>query len=214
MLLPTTKDAATMSRHTSTPARLEAFSDGVIAVIITIMVLELKVPHEHGLAGLRAVLPTLCLYLISFAFVGIYWINHHHLVHRTEEADERILYANLGFLFCLSLLPFFTSYVLEKKMDSFSVAIYVASMILTGFSFLLLRLAIGRRLRHAGKLEAEDTAVERKNYLSLFVYLVAITLAFQHPRLALGLVASVTVIWITPTTGIKPREEHPPADRP
>jgi len=212
MLLPTTKDD--MSRHISTPARLEAFSDGVIAVIITIMVLELKVPHEDGLAGLRAVLPTLCLYLISFAFVGIYWINHHHLVHRTEEADERILYANLGFLFCLSLLPFFTSYVLEKKMDSFSVAIYVASMILTGFSFLLLRLAIGRRLRHAGKLEAEDTAVERKNYLSLFVYLVAIPLAFQHPRLALGLVASVTFIWITPTAGIKPREEHPPADHP
>ena len=203
-----------MSRHISNPARLEAFSDGVIAVIITIMVLELKVPHQDGIAGLRGVLPTLCLYLISFAFVGIYWINHHHLVHRTEEADERILYANLGFLFCLSLLPFFTSYVLEKKMDSFSVAVYIASMIVTGFSFLLLRLAIGRRLRHAGKLEAEDTAVERKNYLSLFVYLVAIPLAFQHPRLALGLVASVTVIWITPTTGIKPREEHPPADRP
>jgi uncharacterized membrane protein len=203
-----------MSRHISTPARLEAFSDGVIAVIITIMVLELKVPHQDGVAGLRAVLPILCLYFISFAFVGIYWINHHHLVHRTEEADERILYANLGFLFCLSLLPFFTSYVLEKKMDSFSVAVYIASMIVTGFSFLLLRLAIGRRLRHAGKLEAEDTAVERKNYLSLFVYLVAIPLAFQHPRLALGLVASVTVIWITPTTGIKPREEHPPADRP
>ena len=203
-----------MSRHISTPARLEAFSDGVIAVIITIMVLELKVPHQDGVAGLRAVLPTMSLYLISFAFVGIYWINHHHLVHRTEEADERILYANLGFLFCLSLLPFFTSYVLEKKMDSFSVAVYIASMIVTGFSFLLLRLAIGRRLRHAGKLEAEDTAVERKNYLSLFVYLVAIPLAFQHPRLALGLVASVTVIWITPTTGIKPREEHRPADRP
>jgi len=203
-----------MSRHISTPARLEAFSDGVIAVIITIMVLELKVPHQDGVAGLRAVLPTMSLYLISFAFVGIYWINHHHLVHRTEEADERILYANLGFLFCLSLLPFFTSYVLEKKMDSFSVAVYIASMIVTGFSFLLLRLAIGRRLRHAGKLEAEDTAVERKNYLSLFVYLVAIPLAFQRPRLALGLVASVTVIWITPTTGIKPREEHPPADRP
>ena len=203
-----------MAEKRFSTTRLEAFSDGVIAVIITIMVLELKVPHENGVAGLRAVLPTLSLYLISFAFVGIYWINHHHLIHRTEEADERILYANLGFLFCLSLLPFFTSYVLEKKMDSFSVAIYVASMILTGFSFLLLRLAIGRRLRHAGKLEAEDTAVERKNYLSLFVYLVAIPLAFQHPRLALGLVAFVTVIWITPTTGIKPREEHPPADRP
>lgn len=212
MLLPRSKDA--MSHRTSTPARLEAFSDGVIAVIITIMVLELKVPGQNGLAGIRAVLPTLCLYLISFAFVGIYWINHHHLVHRTNEADELILYANLGFLFCLSLLPFFTAYVLEKKMDSFSVAIYVASMILTGFSFLLLRLAIARRLRHAGKFEAEDKAIERKNWLSLFVYLVAIPLAFQHPQMALGLVAFVTVIWITPTAGIKHREEHPPHDHP
>ena len=198
-----------MAHHIATPARLEAFSDGVIAVIITIMVLELKVPHQDGFAGLRAVLPTLCLYFISFAFTGIYWINHHHLVHRTDEADELILYANLGFLFCLSLLPFFTAYVLEKKMDSFSVAIYVTSMILTGFSFLLLRLAIGRRLRHTGKLEAEDKAVEHKNYLSLFVYLVAVPLSLQHPRLSLGLVAFVTVIWITPTTGIKPREEYP-----
>jgi uncharacterized membrane protein len=202
-----------MAHHIATPARLEAFSDGVIAVIITIMVLELKVHHENGLAGLRAVLPTLCLYLISFAFTGVYWINHHHLVHRTEEADELVLYANLGFLFCLSLLPFFTSYVLEKKMDSFSVAIYVTSMILTGFSFLLLRLAIARRLRHAGKFEAEDKAVERKNYLSLFVYLVAVPVAFQHPSLSLGLVAFVTIIWITPTAGIKPREEFPRNER-
>jgi uncharacterized membrane protein len=203
-----------MAHYVATPARLEAFSDGVIAVIITIMVLELKVPHQDGIDGLRSVLPTLCLYLISFAFIGIYWINHHHLCHRTEEADELILYANLGFLFCLSLLPFFTSYVLEKKMDSFSVALYIASMIVTGFSFLLLRLAISRRLRHAGRFKAEDKAVERKNWLSLFVYVMAIPLAFQHPHMALGLVAFVTIIWITPTTGIKPREEHPPHDRP
>jgi uncharacterized membrane protein len=203
-----------MAHHISSPARLEAFSDGVIAVIITIMVLELKVPPQDGFAGLRPVLPTLCLYLISFAFTGIYWINHHHLIHRTQEADARILYANLGFLFCLSLLPFFTSYVLEKKIDSFSVAIYVASLILTGFSFLLLRLAIGRRLRLAGKLEAEDTAVQRKHWLSLVIYLVAISLAFQYPRTSLGLVAFVTVLWVTPTVGIKPREEYPPQDRP
>ena len=202
-----------MAHHVTNPARLEAFSDGVIAVIITIMVLELKVPHQDGLAGLRAVVPTLCLYLISFAFVGIYWINHHHLVHRTEEADERILYANLGFLFCLSLLPFFTSYVLDKKMDSFSVALYIVSMIITGFSFLLLRLAISRRLRHAGKLDAEDTAVQRKNYLSLFVYCVAAPIAFQHPYVALALTGFVTIIWVTPTIGIKPRDEHPPYDR-
>src|ERR1700723_4300875 len=180
-----------MAHDVYTPGRLEAFSDGVIAVIITIMVLELKVPHQDGVAGLRTVLPPLCLYLISFAFTGIYWINHHHLVHRTEEADELILYANLAFLFCLSLLPFFTSYVLEKKMDSFSVALYVSSMVVTGFSFLLLRLAISRRLRHAGRFEAEDKAVERKNWLSLFVYAMPVPLAFQHPQMALGLTAFV-----------------------
>jgi uncharacterized membrane protein len=87
-------------------------------------------------------------------------------------------------------------------------------MIITGFSFLMLRLAIARRLRHSGRFEAEDKAVERKNWLSLFVYVMAIPLAFQHPHLALGLVSCVTIIWITPTTGIKPREEHPPYDRP
>lgn len=195
-----------MSHHVSNPARLEAFSDGVIAVIITIMVLELKVPQQDGATGLYAVLPTLAIYAISFAFTGIYWINHHHLVHRTEETDELILYANLFFLFCLSLLPFFTSYVLEKKLDSFSVALYIASMIVTGFSFLLLRLSIARRLRSAGKLEAEDTSVQRKHWLSLFVYMGSLSLAFSHPQVALGLCALVTVIWITPTVGVKPRE--------
>ena len=201
-----------MAHHVSSPARLEAFSDGVIAVIITIMVLELKVPHEDGLAGLRAVLPTLCVYALSFAFTGIYWINHHHLCHRTEEADEHILYANLLFLFCLSLLPFFTSYALDKKLDSFSVALYASSMVVTGFSFMLLRLSIGRRLRLAGKLETQDTSVQHKHWMSLLTYVIAIPLAFYHPHVALGLCGFVTVIWITPTVGVKPQQyrEHPP----
>lgn len=201
-----------MSHHLATPARLEAFSDGVIAVIITIMVLELKVPHQNGLAGLYAVLPTLAVYLLSFTFTGIYWINHHHLVHRTEEADSLILYANLAFLFSLSLLPFFTSYVLDKKMDSFSVAIYAASMVANGITFMGLRMAIARRLRHAGKLECEDTAVERKHWLSLLVYLAAMPLAFYHPHMALGMIALVTVIWITPTAGVKPHAEDSSRD--
>ena len=203
-----------MSHHISSPARLEAFSDGVIAVIITIMVLELKVPHQDGIAGLYGVLPTLAVYAISFGFVGIYWINHHHLCHRTDEADELVLYANLFFLFCLSLLPFFTSYVLEKKLDSFSVALYIASMIVTGFSFLLLRLSIARRLRRAGKLEAQDTSVQRKHLLSLFVYVVALSLAFAHPQAALGLCGVVTIIWITPTVGVKPPHEEFPSNTP
>src|ERR1700677_3916126 len=196
-----------MAHHVATPARLEAFSDGVIAVIITIMVLELKVPHQDGLDGLRAVLPTLCLYLISFAFTGIYWINHHHLIHRTEEADELILYANLFFLFCLSLLPFYTSYLLEKKIDSFSVALYSASMLVTGFSFMLLRIAIGRRLSLAGKLETQDTTVQHKHWMSLLTYVTAIPLAFYHPHVALGLCGLVTVIWVTPTVGVKPPDQ-------
>ena len=198
-----------MAQHPPSPGRLEAFYDGVIAVIITIMVLELKIPAQNGPAGLIAVVPTLVVYLLSFAFTGIYWINHHHLVHRTEEADELILYANLFFLFCLSLLPFFTSYVLDKRMDSFSVALYAASMVVTGFSFLLLRLSIARRLRKADKLESQDTAVQHKHWMSLLTYVVAVPLAFYHPNLALGLCAFVTVIWITPTTGVKPHDDSP-----
>jgi uncharacterized membrane protein len=197
-----------MSKHTASPARLEAFSDGVIAVIITIMVLELKVPHQDGIAGLRAVLPTLAIYLLSFTLTGIYWINHHHLVHRTREADQRILDANLGFLFCLSLIPFFTSYLLDKKLDSFSVALYCASMIVTGTSFLLLRLSISRRLRLAGELDQEDVATQRKHWMSLGLYLIAGPLAFYHPYLALGVVAMVTVVWIVPTARIEPNEEE------
>jgi uncharacterized membrane protein len=203
-----------MSHHVSSTTRLEAFSDGVIAVIITIMVLELKVPHQDGIAGLYAVFPTLAVYAISFAFVGIYWINHHHLCHRTDEADELVLYANLFFLFCLSLLPFFTSYVLEKKLDSFSIAIYASSMVVTGFSFLLLRLSIARRLRSAGKLEAQDTSVQHKHLYSLFTYLVAIPMAFYHPRIALGLCGFVTIIWITPTVGVKPHQQEFPSNTP
>lgn len=199
-----------MASHPATPARLEAFSDGVIAVIITIMVLELKVPHQDGLAGLYAVLPTLAVYLLSFTFTAIYWINHHHLVHRTDEADSLILYANLAFLFSLSLLPFFTSYVLEKRMDSLSVATYAGSMIANALTFMGLRMAISRRLKHAGTLEYEDTAVAVKHWLSMLLYIVAMPLAFYYPHVALSLVACVTVIWITPTAGVKHHPETYP----
>lgn len=196
-----------MDDQLSSTSRLEAFSDGVIAVIITIMVLELKVPAQRGLPGLISILPTLVVYFISFSFTAIYWINHHHLVHRIEQTDQRVLYANLGFLFCLSLLPFFTSYVLEKESDSFSVALYAASMVVTGFSFLLLRLAIERRMRAAGTFHPMDAAVQRKHLMSLGFYLVAMPLAYYRPSLALADIALVTLIWIVPTAGTKPCED-------
>ncbi len=170
----------------------------LIAVIITIMVLELKVPHQDGSAGLLAVLPIVLIYLLSFAFTGIYWINHQHLLHRIAFADGLILYANLGFLFCLSLLPFSTSYVLEKKIDSFAVSLYAVSMVITGFSFLLLRLAIHRSLRRSGDLESKDTAEHVKHLASLALYLLALPLAQFHPSLAMTVIALVTVVWIVP----------------
>jgi uncharacterized membrane protein len=191
-----------MSKKHVSPARLEAFSDGVIAVIITIMVLELKVPVHDGFAGLASILPTLAVYALSFTFTGVYWINHHHLVHRTDQADERTLYANLFFLFWLSLLPFFTGYLLDMKMSSFSVLLYVLLMIMTGASFLVLRLAIGRYLRETGRLEQEDAAAERKHWISLGLYVVAALCSFPYPRIALGIVALVMVVWVLPTAKI------------
>jgi uncharacterized membrane protein len=203
-----TTNNAVMTEQLSSTSRLEAFSDGVIAVIITIMVLELKVPHENGFAGFRAVLPTLIVYFISFSFTAIYWINHHHLVNRIKQTDQRTLYANLCFLFCLSLLPFFTSYVLDKDLDAFAIGLYAASMVVTGFAFLLLRLAIDRRLRLAGALKQLDAAAQRKHLLSLAMYGLAIPLAHAHPYLALADIGLVTLVWIIPTAGVKPDEEN------
>ena len=191
-----------MPRTLATTARLEAFSDGVIAVIITIMVLELKVPHQDGLAGLRAILPTLFIYALSFAFTGIYWLNHRHLLARTEHVDDRAIHANLLFLFTLSLLPFFTGYLLDKRLESFAVALYGVSNIVTGLAFMLLRLAIDRHLRLTAALAREDQQAQHKHWLSLALYLIATPLAFFHPLVALALIASVAVLWITPTFGV------------
>jgi len=190
--------------------RLEAFSDGVLAIIITIMVLELKVPHEDGLAGLAKIAPILFIYLLSFTFIGIYWVNHHHLIRRIEHCDHRVLYANLSFLFGASLLPFFAAYVIEKGADSFSVALYAGSMIFTGFCFLFLRLAIERLLRRKGDLSHEDTATQRKHFASLALYIAAIPLANFHPHIALGMITLVTVIWIVPTGRAEPYLDEKP----
>ena len=186
-----------------TPNRLEAFSDGVLAVIITIMVLELKVPHANGVAGARDVLPILCVYVLSFTFTGIYWVNHHMLVSRLEQVDARILYSNLLFLFCASLLPYFTSWVLEKERDSFSVVLYTLSLLATGFTFMLLRLAIERRLLLEGSRTVIDVATQRKHWLSLGLYLLALPVARVHATVAILIDAAVTLLWILPDLGMR-----------
>jgi uncharacterized membrane protein len=189
------------------PSRLEAFSDGVIAVIITIMVLDLKIPLANGLPGLIAVAPGIAVYALSFAFVGIYWVNHHLMIHRIRQASPNILWANLIWLFCLSLLPFFTAYVHQKVEDSFSVAIYAASLFITGVGFMILRLTVSARLRAENTLEHADLALQIKHWGSLFIYLISIPLATRYPLITLGLIAAVTLLWIIPTLGVEKCDE-------
>ena len=193
-------------------ARLEAFSDGVIAVIITIMVLELHVPEARGLEGLWHLAPRLGLYLLSFLLVGIYWINHHELLRRTETANYRVLWSNLVFLFMLSLVPFFTDYVGEKHFDAFSVAMYAVVMLLVGQGFLVLRLSLNALHRSRGEvLQKQDRAETAKHFASLALYLIAIPTAYYRPVVSLLMNFLVTLIWIVPELGT--RRPHDGAGR-
>jgi len=181
-----------MSRQTLSPARLEAFSDGVIAVIITIMVLELKVPAHDGIAGLRAVAPTVFLYLLSFVQVGIYWVNHHYLIDEVETVSHGILWANLIFLFFLSLFPFATNWIGEKGLSSFSTALYAGASLLPGASYSVLSFAIRARSTKPAH------ATWGKQIASVTMYLSAIPLAFYRPAISLVLIALVAILWLLP----------------
>jgi len=192
--------------HTA-PDRLEAFSDGVIAVIITIMVLELHVPREDGLAGLWSVAPRLAIYALSFLFVAIYWINHHELVSRTEAIDYRTLWANLGFLFVLSLVPFFVDYLDEKDFSPFATLLYDTTMLLAGLAFYVLRRCVMRRQRLDGLLRQTDTTELWRHSISLALYLIAIAVAFYSPRLSLAITGAVTLVWIVPGARVQTCEE-------
>ena len=185
------------------PSRLESFSDGVIAVIITIMVLEFKLPQEPGpKAFITHVIPTLAVYLLSFTYTGIYWINHNHLVNRLNGVDAPILYANLLFLFCLSLLPFATSYVLSEKFNSFSVAVYAGELFLSGLGFLVLSTAVTRYFHRIGTANpvklATQKAEGRKAFFSLALYVLAVPLAYWHPSIAAAALTLGTLLWIVP----------------
>ena len=181
-----------MRRQNLSPARLEAFSDGVIAVIITIMVLEMKVPAIDGVAGLRAVLPTVILYLLSFVQVGIYWVNHHYLIDEAEAVSHGTLWANLIFLFCLSLFPFATDWVGMKGLSPFSTALYAGVSLLPGLSFAVLWLAV------RAQSSVPPHATWGKMIASTSLYLLAIPTALYRPMLALGLIGTVAVMWLLP----------------
>ncbi len=175
-----------------TPARLEAFSDGVIAVIITVMVLELKVPASDGFAGLREVLPMALVYLLSFVQTGIYWVNHHYLIDEVETVGHGLLWANLAFLFCLSLIPFATAWLGLKGLTSFATALYAATCALPGIAYSILSGTVRRR---AG---AMLPGMPTREALSVGMYLAAIPLAWWRPVASLGLIAVVALMWLRP----------------
>jgi uncharacterized membrane protein len=183
-------------------SRLEAFSDGVIAVIITIMVLELKVPAGHDLDALRPLIPIFASYVLSFIYVGIYWNNHHHLFHAVHHVDGKVLWLNLHLLFWLSLIPFVTAWVNESHFTTFPVAAYGVVLLMSAIAFTLLTATL---IAHHGRESALATAIggDTKGKISVAVYVVAIALAFVNPWVSCGLYAVVAAMWFIPDRRIE-----------
>ncbi|HZC86685.1 MAG TPA: TMEM175 family protein [Steroidobacteraceae bacterium] len=184
------------------PGRLEAFTDGVVAIIITIMVLEIRVPHGTDLASLQADIPVLVAYVLSYINVGIFWNNHHHMLHVTERVDGRVLWANLGLLFWLSLVPFVIRWIDESGLTPLPTAAYGVVLLCAGISYNILQRTIiavnGRDSRLAVAL-GDDL----KGNLSLALYLSAIPLAFVRPWIAIVAYVTVAVMWLVPDTRIE-----------
>ena len=182
--------------------RLEAFSDGVLAIIITIMVLELKVPHGVELAALKPLLPVFLSYVLSFIYLGIYWNNHHHLFHATRHVSGGILWANLHLLFWLSLFPFTTGWVGENHLASTPAAVYGFVLLMAAIAYYILQRAIIAQQGHDSLL-ASAIGSDRKGKLSPTLYLIAIPLAFVSPWIAIGLYVFVALLWFIPDRRIE-----------
>ena len=185
-----------------TKGRMEAFSDGVIAILITIMVLELKVPHGAGLDALRPLAPVLSSYVLSFIYLGIYWNNHHHLLHAARHVDGRILWANLHLLFWLSLFPFVTHWMGETGFAALPVAAYGVVLLLAAFAYwLLVRALIARH--GPGSVLATAIGDDFKGNISIAAYLLAIPLAFANRWIACALYVAVAILWLVPDRRIE-----------
>ena len=182
--------------------RLEAFSDGVIAIIITIMVLELEVPHEPELAALAPLAPVFLSYVLSFVFVGIYWNDHHHMLHAAHQVSGPILWANLHLLFWLSLVPFTAAWMGENGMAADTVALYGVVLLMAGVAYYILARALARLHGPASAL-ALAIGKDRKGLISLVIYALAIPLAFLSAWLAFGMYVAVALIWFIPDRRIE-----------
>jgi uncharacterized membrane protein len=187
--------------------RLEAFSDGVLAIIITIMVLELKVPHSADPAGLRPLVPVFLSYVLSFVYLGIYWNNHHHMLHVTPRVNGAILWANLHLLFWLSLVPFATGWMGENHFAAAPTALYGVVLLLAAIAYYILERTI---LAEQGResLLAKAIGRTRKEQVSPLLYAIAIPLAFVHEWISEALYVLVALMWLVPDRRIERMLPH------
>ena len=182
--------------------RLEAFSDGVIAIIITIMVLDLKVPHGEGFEALKPVVPTLLLYLLSFVYVGIYWNNHHHMLHACSKVTGGILWANLHLLFWLSLVPFTTGWMGENRFAAAPSALYGFVLLMAGIAYTVLQSLI-IRAGGAGSVLKQAVGQDWKGKASATSYLTAVVCAFWSPVASQVIYSLVALMWLIPDRRIE-----------
>ena len=180
------------------PNRLEAFSDGVIAIIITIMVLDLKVPIDPSGRALLRLWPIFLSYLLSFVLVAIYWVNHHHLIHLVHKVDGAILWFNANLLFWMSLMPFATAYMGQNRAAPLTVAIYGGVQLACGGAFYLLQLAIAKQNAQDGHLAALHRGLGHKNAIAVLIYVATIPAAFFFVPLALGLMLLPAMMYFLP----------------
>jgi uncharacterized membrane protein len=183
--------------------RLEAFSDGVIAIIITIMVLEIKTPHNTSWDALRDQLPVFSSYLLSFIFVGIYWGNHHHIISTISHVNAGIIWANMNLLFWLSLIPFATGWMGENHYAQNTVILYACLLLICGISFTILQVCIERITKNNSKLVEAFAAVKRKGIFSVVCYCLAILAAYYNTLFSAILFCIVSVRWLIPDKNIE-----------
>ena len=184
-------------------SRLEAFSDGVLAIIITIMVLELRVPQGHEWSDLSVLYPKFISYVLSFLYIGIYWGNHHHLVHTASRVTSFIMLANLNLLFWLSLIPFTTHWMGDSHFAEKPVALYSVNLLLAGIAYYILQKAIEKTVVEHDKLTTALKKLSYKGIFSQIAYTVSIVLAFFFPIVSVIISFIVAVIWLIPDKGIE-----------
>lgn len=183
--------------------RLEAFSDGVLAIIITIMVLELKVPHGTNWTDLLALWPVFIGYVLSFLYIGIYWGNHHHLMHTARRVNSGILLTNLHLLFWLSLIPFTTAWMGENHFESNPVALYAVNLTAAGIAYFILQKSIERHHAKDDQLKSAFQRHAKKGIVSQIAYAAAIPLAYVHPMISGIIFLLIAILWIVPAKEIE-----------